>query len=60
MELARSVQSKMTIERARRVQMEHRQILDAIDKGAPADAAEATRIHILNAKRRIFDAAKLP
>ena len=59
MELARSVRSKMTSERIRLVRMEHRQILDAIEKRSPADAAEATRIHILNAKRRIFDAAKL-
>jgi DNA-binding FadR family transcriptional regulator len=59
MELARSVRSKMTIERVRLVQLEHQQILDAIEKRSPADAAEATRIHILNAKRRIFDAAKL-
>lgn len=59
MELARSVPSKMTIERVRLVQMEHRAILDAIVKRSPADAAEATRIHILNAKRRIFDAARL-
>ncbi|WP_018907174.1 FadR/GntR family transcriptional regulator [Variovorax paradoxus] len=59
MELARSVRSKMTAERVRLVQMEHQQILDAIEKRSPADAAEATRLHILNAKRRIFDAAKL-
>ena len=59
MELARSVHSTMTIERVRLVQMEHREILEAIAKRSPADAAEATRIHILNAKRRIFDATQL-
>ncbi|MBT2336261.1 FadR family transcriptional regulator [Variovorax paradoxus] len=59
MELARSVRSTMPIERVRLVQLEHRAILDAIVNRSPADAAEATRIHILNAKRRIFDAATL-
>jgi DNA-binding FadR family transcriptional regulator len=60
MELARSVHSKKTIERVRQVQVEHQAILDAIAQRSPADAAEATRIHILNAKRRIFDATRLP
>ena len=59
MELARSVRSKMTVKRVRMVQAEHQEILDAIVRRSPADAAGATRIHILNAKRRIFDAATL-
>jgi GntR family transcriptional regulator, transcriptional repressor for pyruvate dehydrogenase complex len=60
MELARSVHSRMTMQRVRLVQMEHQAIVDAITQRSPADAAEAIRIHILNAKRRIFDAATLP
>jgi GntR family transcriptional regulator, transcriptional repressor for pyruvate dehydrogenase complex len=60
MELARSVTDKKTMERVRRVQAEHQAIVDAIAKRSPADAAEAVRIHVLNAKRRIFEGTRLP
>ena len=60
MELARSVTDKKSAERVRTVQAEHHAIVDAIARRAPADAAEAVRVHVLNAKRRIFEGTRLP
>ena len=60
MELARHVTDKKSAERVQVTQAEHRAIIDAIDRRAPADAAEATRVHVLNAKRRIFENTLLP
>ena len=59
MELARSVTDKKDIERVREVQLEHQAIVDAIVRRAPQEAAEATRAHILAARRRIFEGTPL-
>ena len=37
------------------VQIEHREIMTAIEKGSSADAAEAMRFHLGNARRRLFE-----
>ena len=60
MELARSVTDKKSMERVRTVQAEHKAIVEAIVRRSPTDAAEAIRVHILNAKRRIFEGTQLP
>jgi GntR family transcriptional repressor for pyruvate dehydrogenase complex len=60
MELARSVTDKKSLERVRTVQAEHLAIIEAIARRAPAEAAEAIRVHVLNAKRRIFEGTQLP
>jgi DNA-binding FadR family transcriptional regulator len=60
MELARSVTDKKSLERVRTVQAEHQAIVDAIARRSPAEASEATRVHVLNAKRRIFEGTRLP
>lgn len=60
MELARSVTDKKSLERVRTVQAEHLAIVEAIARRSPAEAADATRAHILNAKRRIFEGTPLP
>jgi DNA-binding FadR family transcriptional regulator len=60
MELANSVTDKKSPERVRTVQAEHQAIVDAIVRRAPHDAAEAVRVHVLNAKRRIFEGTRLP
>ena len=54
-ELARNVTDKKSPTRVRATQAEHQAIVDAIVRRSPGDAAEAIRIHILNAKRRIFE-----
>ncbi|BDT70106.1 HTH-type transcriptional regulator LutR [Comamonadaceae bacterium OS-1] len=59
-ELARNVTDKKSPTRVRATQAEHQAIVDAIARRAPAEAAEAIRIHILNAKRRIFESTPLP
>ena len=59
-ELARNVTDKKSPTRVRATQAEHQAIVDAIVRRAPAEAAEAIRIHILNAKRRIFESTPLP
>lgn len=59
-ELARNVTDKKSPTRVRTTQAEHQAIVDAIARRAPAEAAEAIRIHILNAKRRIFESTPLP
>ncbi len=58
-ELARSVTDKKDIERIRGVQREHQAIVDAVVRRSPQDAAEATRAHILAARRRIFEGTPL-
>ena len=60
MELARSVSDKKSMERVRTVQAEHLAIVDAIARRSPTAASEATRVHVLNAKRRIFEGTMLP
>lgn len=59
-ELARNITDKKSLERVRTTQAEHQAIVDAITRRSPGDAAEAIRIHILNAKRRIFESTQLP
>ncbi|MBC7682331.1 MAG: FadR family transcriptional regulator [Ferruginibacter sp.] len=59
-ELARNVTDKKSPPRVRATQAEHQAIVDAILRRAPAEAAEAIRSHILNAKRRIFESTPLP
>ena len=55
MERARNVADKKSLERVRTTQAEHLEIIDAIARRSPIDAAEAIRRHVLNAKRRIFE-----
>lgn len=59
-ELARNAIDKKSPTRVRATQAEHQAIVDAIVRRAPAEAAEAIRSHILNAKRRIFESTPLP
>jgi GntR family transcriptional repressor for pyruvate dehydrogenase complex len=59
-ELARNVTDKKSVARVRTTQAEHQAIVEAIVRRSPGDAAEAIRIHILNAKRRIFESTPLP
>lgn len=60
MELARSVTDKKSVERVRTVQAEHHAIVDAIIRRSATEAAEAVRVHVTNAKRRIFEGTRLP
>jgi len=60
MELARHATDKKSLERVRTTQAEHLDIIDAIARRSPDDAVQAIRTHILNAKRRIFEATRLP
>jgi GntR family transcriptional regulator, transcriptional repressor for pyruvate dehydrogenase complex len=60
MELARHATDKKSEERVDLTQAEHQAIIDAIARRDPARAAEATRAHVLNAKRRIFERTLLP
>lgn len=60
MELARSVGDRKSPERVRENQAEHQAIVEAIARRSPADAAEAVRVHVLNARRRIFESTRLP
>lgn len=41
------------------VQIEHREITTAIEKGSSVDAAEAMRFHLGNARRRMFEGPNL-
>ena len=59
-ELARNVTDKKSQQRVRTTQAEHQAVIDAIARRSPAEAAEAIRSHILNAKRRIFERTQLP
>ena len=54
-ERARNATDKKSLARVRTTQAEHQAIVDAIVRRSSGDAAEAIRIHILNAKRRIFE-----
>ena len=58
-ELARNATDKKSLARVRTTQAEHQAIVDAIVRRSSGDAAEAIRIHILNAKRRIFESTPL-
>jgi len=60
MELAQNATDGRDAERALATRVEHQAIVDAIVRRAPAEAAEAIRTHILNAKRRIFEATRIP
>jgi len=60
MELAQNAAEGRTAERAQATRAEHQAIVDAIVRRAPAEAAEAIRSHVLNAKRRIFEATRIP
>lgn len=60
MELARNATGKKSLERVRTTQAEHQEVIDAIARRSPNDAADAIRTHILNAKRRIFEGTSLP
>jgi GntR family transcriptional regulator, transcriptional repressor for pyruvate dehydrogenase complex len=64
MELARNISEKkspeQSVERVRTTKAEHQAIIDAIARRLPADAAEAIRAHVRNAKRRIFESTPLP
>lgn len=59
-ELARHVTDKKSTERIRTTQAEHHEIVDAIVRRSPTDAADAIRRHVLNAKRRIFESTPAP
>jgi GntR family transcriptional regulator, transcriptional repressor for pyruvate dehydrogenase complex len=59
MELARNAGGTRGPERIRATRDEHQAIVDAVERRAPSDAAEAVRVHILNAKRRIFEATRI-
>jgi len=59
-ELARHVTDKKSAERVRTTQVEHQEIIDAIVRRSPVDAADAIRMHVLNAKRRIFESTPAP
>jgi DNA-binding FadR family transcriptional regulator len=59
MELASSVTDKKSPERVSTNQAEHQAIVDAIVRRSPHEAAEAVRVHVLNAKRRIFEGTRL-
>ena len=59
-ELARTDTNKKSLERMRASQAEHLAIVDAIERRASMDASEAIRVHILNAKRRLFEGMPLP
>lgn len=60
MELARNATDRKSLERVRTTQAEHLEIIDAIVRRSPTDAAQAIRAHVLNAKRRIFESTQLP
>ncbi|QHI97555.1 FCD domain-containing protein [Xylophilus rhododendri] len=46
-------------DRARQVQAEHLAIVEAIERQSQGDAVEATKAHVMNAKRRIFEGTQL-
>lgn len=59
MELARNLADQKSRDRRREVQREHQAIVDAIARRSPQDAAEAMRVHVFNARRRIFEGAQV-
>jgi GntR family transcriptional regulator, transcriptional repressor for pyruvate dehydrogenase complex len=59
MELAQNATDSRTPARASVTRGEHQAVVDAIVRRAAAEAAEAIRTHILNARRRIFEATRI-
>ncbi|MFA9441048.1 FadR/GntR family transcriptional regulator [Uliginosibacterium sp. sgz301328] len=55
MQLSRSLSLEKSRSRRELVQAEHREIVTAIEKGSATDAAEAMRLHLGNARRRLFE-----
>ncbi len=55
MNITRSLSLRRTVERMRQVQDEHVAIVDAIRRRDGDAAAEMMRVHILNARRRMFE-----
>ncbi|UEM07299.1 FadR family transcriptional regulator (plasmid) [Skermanella rosea] len=55
MQLSRSLSLMKSRVRREKVQSEHRAILAAIESGSPEQASEAMRLHISNARKRMFD-----
>ncbi|HSD36622.1 MAG TPA: FadR/GntR family transcriptional regulator [Rhodocyclaceae bacterium] len=55
MQLSRSLSLERSKVRREVVQAEHREIVNAIDKGSSVEAAEAMRLHLGNARRRLFE-----
>ncbi|MEO8102660.1 MAG: FadR/GntR family transcriptional regulator [Betaproteobacteria bacterium] len=60
LELARYTTDKKSPARIGANRAEHQAIMEAIARRSPADAADAVRTHILNAKRRIFESTPMP
>ncbi|NML43594.1 FadR family transcriptional regulator [Ramlibacter sp. G-1-2-2] len=60
MELAYGTRDGRGQERVYVTRQEHQAVIDAIVRRSPGDAAEAVRTHILAAKRRIFEATRVP
>ncbi len=59
-ELARNVTDKKSTERMRATQTEHQAIINAIERRSAIDAAESIRLHVINAKQRLFEGMPLP
>jgi GntR family transcriptional regulator, transcriptional repressor for pyruvate dehydrogenase complex len=57
MQLSRSLSLMKSRMRRDQVQVEHRAILEAITKRLPDQASEAMRLHISNARKRMFEGA---
>lgn len=55
MQLSRSLSMEKSRGRRELVQAEHRDIMVAIEKGSSVEAAEAMRLHLGNARRRLFE-----
>lgn len=55
MQLSRSLSFMKSRMRREKVQSEHRAILAAIESGSSEQASEAMRLHISNARTRMFD-----
>lgn len=55
MQLSRSLSMEKSRSRRELVQAEHRDIMVAIEKGSSVEAAEAMRLHLGNARRRLFE-----
>ena len=60
MELAGSYAGPQHQDSTQAVQAEHTAIVEAIARQSPAAAAEAARLHVLSARRRIFEGTRLP
>ncbi len=55
MQLSRSLSLERSRLRREVVQAEHREIVNAVEKGSSVEAAEAMRLHLGNARRRLFE-----